>query len=105
MLGFRSTYDLAEAHRRWVEELVSRGIHSREKKWTESVAVGSETFVTATKERLGFKAKWRDVAGVDNGSYELKESPAPYDGNLGHENAFLRSQNEYFWNASVLISE
>jgi putative transposase len=52
--------------------------------------------VTATKEKLGFKAKGREVVGQDR-SYELKESPASYEGILGHENAVLSSQNEYFW--------
>ena len=50
----------------------------------------------ATKEKLGFKAKGREVIGGD-GSYELRESPAPYNGILGHENAVLRPQNEYPW--------
>jgi hypothetical protein len=52
-----------------------REINSRDQKWTESVAVGSPQFVKATKEKLGFKAKGREVIGGD-GSYQLKESPA-----------------------------
>jgi hypothetical protein len=35
------------------------------------------------------------------GSYELKESPAPYKGDLAPENEALRLQNEYFWEDSV----
>ncbi len=57
---------------------------------------GSEVFVKATKERLGFKAKGREVIGGD-GSYELRESPAPYKGIFGHENVNLRHQNAYLW--------
>ena len=60
------------------------------------MAVGSEAFVTMTKEKLGNKAKGREVVGGD-GMNVLWESPAPYDGILGHENATLRLQNEYFW--------
>jgi hypothetical protein len=52
--------------------------------------VGSEPFVTATKEKLGVKAKGREVISGD-GSYQLRESPAPYNAILGHE-------KEYFWN-------
>jgi len=70
---------------------------------TESVAVGSEPFVEITKERLGFKAQGREVIGED-GRYELKESPAPYNGISRHENAVLRPQNEYFWEGSDDIS-
>lgn len=61
-----------------------------------AAAVGSEAFVAATKEKLGFKAKGREVIEV-NGSYELRESPAPYKDILGHENPVLRPQNAYFW--------
>ena len=59
--------------------------------------------MTATKEKLGSKAKGREVIGVD-GSYELRESPGPYKGILGHENAVLRPQNEYFWDDTSCIS-
>jgi hypothetical protein len=64
---------------------------------------GSEAFVAATKEKLGFKAKGREVIGV-SGSYELREPPAPYKGILRHENAVLRPQNEYFWENNSCIS-
>lgn len=79
-----------------VVEHPKEGIHFRDEKWTERVAVGSEAFVTATKEKLGFKAKGREVIGGD-GSYELREFPGPYQGILRDENAVLMPQNEYFW--------
>jgi hypothetical protein len=66
--------------------------------------MGSEAFVAATKEKLGFKARGREVIGV-NGSYELRESPTPYKGLLGHENAVLRPQNQYFWKGTSYISQ
>ncbi len=69
----------------------------RDGKWTESVAVGSKAFVTITKETLKVKGEGRMVIGGGDGSYELRESPAAYKGILGHENAVLRPQNEYFW--------
>jgi REP element-mobilizing transposase RayT len=97
LLDFKSMYDLAEAYRRWIEESLSEGNHYRDWKWTESVAVGTEAFVGATKEKLGFKAKGREVIGGE-GSYELRESPAAYKAILGPENGGLRHQNTYFWN-------
>ena len=99
LLGFKSMHDLAEAYRGWIEESIKAGNYTRDEKWTESVAVGSEAFVETTKQRLGFKGKGREVIGGD-GSYELKESPALYMGILGQENAVLRPQNEYFWEGS-----
>jgi len=68
----------------------------RDERWTESVAVGSEQFVAATKEKLGFKAKGREVVGR-GGSFELKEAQMPYRGIFRPENAILSPQNQYFW--------
>jgi putative transposase len=92
--------DLAEAYRGWVEGSVQEASHFRDEKWTESIAVGSETFVTMTKEKLGYKVKGREVIG-GNGSYQLREPPAAYKGNSGLENEALRLQNEHFWKDSV----
>jgi hypothetical protein len=86
-----------------VEESLSRVGRFRDAKRTEGVAVGSEAFVAAAKEKLGFKARGREVIGV-NGSYELRGSLAPYKGILGHENPVLRPENEYFWEDSSGIS-
>lgn len=55
----------------------------------QSIAVGSESFVMMTREKLGIKAKGREVLGGD-GSYVLRESPAPYNSILGYENDVLR---------------
>ena len=103
LLNFSSIKDLGAAYRGWVDGSLSKGIPSRDARWTESVAVGSEGFVTATKEKLGTKAKGREVIG-GNGSYELRERQAAYKGILGHENDVLRFQNEYFWEDSFGIS-
>lgn len=99
LFDFRSMHDFAETHRGWVERSIEEGIHTRTQKWTESVAVGGEEFVKATKETLGLKAKGREVIGGD-GSYQLKEFPAPYNSRLLLENEPLRLQNEYFWEDS-----
>ena len=103
LLDFGSMGDLAIAYRGWIEESLKEGGHFRDEKWTESIAVGSESFVVTTKERLGFKARAREVIG-EGSSYELKESPAPYSSIFEHENEVLRPQNQYFWDGSALIS-
>jgi putative transposase len=48
------------------------------------------------KEKLGFRAKGREVVGR-NGSFELRESSAAYRSILGPENAAIRPQNQYHW--------
>ncbi len=57
LLDFEAMDKLAVAYRGWIDEALSKGEHFRDGKWTESVAVGSESFVTTTKEKLGVKGK------------------------------------------------
>ena len=57
LLNFRSMEDLAKAYRGWVEEAVQKADCFRDESWTESVAVGSEQFVAATKERARIQGK------------------------------------------------
>jgi REP-associated tyrosine transposase len=106
LLNFNEMDELAESYRGWIEEALKRvrhHTHRRERKWTESIAVGSESFVMDTKERLGFKARGR-VTSERNGVYELREPVVPYSSNSGHENAVLRSQNGYLWKVFENIS-
>jgi REP element-mobilizing transposase RayT len=72
LVNVRGMGDLAEAYRGWVEESIEEERHVRDGKWTESVAVGSEAFVTATKEKLGVKVKGREMID-DDGTYVLRE--------------------------------
>lgn len=82
------------------KESMGEGSHFRDEKWTESIAVGSERFVTATQERLGSKVKGREVTG-DSRGYQLREPPSAYKGILGHENGGLRRANTYFWDDNL----
>jgi putative transposase len=73
LFNFRSQHDLAEAHRGWVDASIKEGILIRDEKWTESVAVGSESFVRGIKNELGYRAKERRIIG-GNDSFNLRES-------------------------------
>jgi putative transposase len=100
LLDFKAIEELADAYQGWTEESVGRKKSFRDSKWTESVAVGSESFVTTTREELGIKGNARKVIGKD-GRYELRESTEPYKAILGHENECLRLQNAYLWNNNI----
>ena len=92
--------ELQESYGHWVDEILRAENHTRESKWTESIAVGSKQFVETTKKRLGIKGRGRHVLGK-NGGYELREPPAPYNGHFAPENAVLSHKNTYFWNDSI----
>ena len=100
VLNFKTMDALAKAYQGWIENAVIKGDHQRDSRWTESIAVGSESFVNVTKEKLGIKGKGRDVFGAD-GSYELREDAARYKPILGHEKVDIRPENSYYWNDTV----
>jgi len=103
LLNFRSMEDLAKAHRGWVEDAVLSGDRSREEKWTESIAVGSGSFVAVTKEKLGIRALSREVMETDGG-YLLREPSMPYKTILPPENDDIRLQNGYYWDDTDGVS-
>ena len=103
LLNFNEMDELAEYYRGWIEEALKKVHLRRDGKWTESIAVGSESFVTETKERLGFKARGR-AASERDGVFELRDPVVPYNRISGHEKAVLRSQNGYLWKAFENIS-
>jgi len=62
----------------------------KETKWTQSIAVGSKTFIEKVKETLGFRAKGRKMICADD-AFELREVLTPYGkaNNLDSGNMFL----------------
>lgn len=96
LLQMKDLEELQESCRNRIEQALASREQSRESKWTESVAVGSKSFIEATIKRLGIKARGRKVYG-NNKSYELREPAVPYGANFTPKNGLLRSQNSYFW--------
>ena len=66
-------------------------------KWTRSIAVGVEGFVQGIRDRLGVRAKGRNVVEADD-SYQLREPRVPYSGILVPENDVLSAGNGRLWN-------
>ena len=96
LLQVRNIHDLQEACQRRVEESLDSENHGRDRKWSESVAVGGKDFIELTKQKLGIKARGRDVVGGEGG-YQLMEPAEPYMVNFDPEKDFLSLKNSYFW--------
>jgi hypothetical protein len=58
--------------------------------------VGSRSFIESVKERLGFRAKGRDIIKSGEG-YQLRESPTPYIALFEAENEDIGLKNTRFW--------
>jgi putative transposase len=98
--GFADLRDFQTAHRQWVEQGLENGLSSRDDRWSESIAVGSLSFVDTVKSDLGMKASHRDVIEA-NGSYALREPAETYGVKFSTENEALRRQNTFFWDETV----
>ncbi|MDD2389994.1 MAG: transposase [Desulfobacterales bacterium] len=77
LLAFENHDDLKAAHCNWVESALQADNKGKENKWTQSIAVGSKTFINSIKQTLGFRAKGRNIVCADD-TFELREALAPY---------------------------
>jgi hypothetical protein len=90
---------LRSSHKGWVEEYLGDGQKGRKEEWTDSVAVGSRSFVEKVKELLGFRAKGRNLIEGAEG-YQVREGAGPYKALFGAEKDDIGPENTYFWNAN-----
>ena len=75
-LGMEVT-ELTKTHRDWVETALRESRRGREPQWTESIAVGSRSFVEQVQRELGGRGRHREVeqAGED---FLLREPAEAY---------------------------
>ena len=79
------------------EEAIIRDGCTRQRQWSEGIAVGSERFVRDVLEKLQVRAKGRKVREGDD-RYELREREAAYNAHFPCENGLLRIENGFYWN-------
>lgn len=94
--GLGSDEQLRKEHRNWVEEAIFKGNgNAREPEWTESIAVGSKSFVDGIREQLQPRVKGRNVKEIGR-HYELKEQETAYNTHFGPENVRLSPENMFY---------
>ena len=87
---------LKESHTVWIRGMVPSINKGREDKWSTSIAVGGEKFVSTIKELLGVKGMGRRIVH-SRGSSELREPASSYSNDIMPENACLRAENMHYW--------
>ena len=50
---------------------------NKENKWTQSIAVGSKTYIEKMKKALGHRAKGRKIINAED-TFELQEAVEPF---------------------------
>jgi putative transposase len=89
LCGFTDLGDFQGAHRRWVEQALLDGRAVRDDRWSESIAIGSFSFVENVRNELGSKAIHRAVEQA-NGAYALREGSEAYNCDFGRKSEPLR---------------
>ncbi len=80
----------------WVEMAMGNGKTSREPAWSESIAVGSKTFIENIKEKLGLKAKGRKTIKKQE-SCILNEPLSSYKADFAPQMGILSLENMHYW--------
>ncbi len=65
--------------------------------WSESIAVGSERFIEATRKKLGYPARGRKIVEKDD-MFSLREPHVSYNTDFDLQNRLLSVENAYCWN-------
>ena len=104
LAGFDSYEDFRMAHQELVNESLLNGKNFRQDQWTESIAVGSESFLVGIKDKLGILAKGRNILEKDR-TLQLRENLGTYNAVFDNKKEDIGSLNAYFWDINSIITD
>lgn len=102
--GFEEVGRFQRAHLEWVAAALDTPATGREAHWSESIAVGGDSFVEQAKRDLDLKARHRRVAEAE-GHHTLREPENSYEPHFDTEKGPLRLQNAVLWQSNFDVSE
>ncbi len=86
----------SQCHRGWVEEALKVGDRKRGDRWSESIAVGSPSFLEQITIDLGPRGFGGSIVSGTEGN-ALRESQLSYERHLGGEKMSLSYKNSLPW--------
>ena len=93
LAGFDDFTVFQESHRQWVDNAIAQKTNlKREFKWTESIAVGNEGFLTRVKRKMQALSVGRRVRPTAEG-FELRETIDPYNSHFEAERCDIDANN------------
>jgi putative transposase len=92
LCGFLDIGQLQQAHRHWVAGALTDAA-PRDQRWSEAVAVGSKAFVENVQQKLGIKARYREVEETAQ-LHSLRERMGNYSDS---KKGLLSPQNTFLW--------
>lgn len=103
LAGFESYDAFRMAHQDLVNESLANGENTRQAQWTESIAVGSKSFLEGIKDKLGILAKGRSIL-ERTGGFQLREKAGTYSAVFDGTKENIGPENGYHWDAIPDIS-
>jgi len=98
LLGLDDLEKLKQARAQWAESQLNK-VSQRDPSWTESIAAGDQGFVEGVKEKLGMRAKAREIVRQSEG-FVLKETTTPYRSLFDGKKGLLREENTVYLSES-----
>ena len=102
LTGFESYELFRKTHQELVDEALVNGNNCRHTEWTESIAVGSESFIGAIKEKLGVYAKGRKIIEKEKG-FQLREEEGSYNAVFDSKKENIGAENTCLWDVKSII--
>jgi putative transposase len=99
LTGFASYRTFRETHKELVNESVTNRARGRQPGGSESVAVGSRSFVETIHSKLGFRGKGRKVSEHDIG-FQLREEHRAYNAEDDGKNEDIGTINTSEWDVN-----
>ena len=99
-MGFTSVPAFQEQHRQWIDEALNDIRMACEAKWSQSIAVGSETFVEQFAAAIDpeiSKGKTTDIGD----SFVVREASVAYNAHSDGKMGPLSPQNTLPWEVSL----
>ena len=90
LLSINNLTQLQSKHQGWVEAELKKDSAVRKPLWSESLAVGSQTYVQGVKKALGVSVKARRIEAQE-GLYRVREPRASYTCDFDAKNSRLSS--------------
>ena len=103
LAGFKSYEEFSTEYNKYIHESLSYDNNARQSKWSESIAVGSKSFVRSIKEELGILAQGRKILETGD-DYELREAIGIYEAEIDSKKEHIGVQNRQFWDINYKIS-
>lgn len=96
LCGFTEAEDFRKAHRQWAADALLREHMERDRNWSDMIAVGSESFVSDVRKKLGLRPG-RLAMDNDRDTHLLREEQQAYEVVTAHRGSTKKPDNTRPW--------